>query len=50
MCDTTGAVDLLPFHPLGGASMEEAAGVARSVAARLGRDLRLPVLTYGELC
>ncbi|KAJ1481961.1 Formiminotransferase subdomain-containing protein [Baffinella frigidus] len=43
-----GAVDLLPFHPIGSASLEDAAAVSRSVAMRLGRDLHLPVLLYGE--
>lgn len=42
-----GAIDLLPFHPVGGASMDDAASVSRSVATRLGRDLKLPVMTYG---
>ena len=35
----TGAVDLLPFHPVGGASMEDAAQTSRTVAERVGREL-----------
>ena len=42
-----GAVDLLPFHPVGDASMQDAARTSRSVAERVGRELNIPVLTYG---
>ena len=38
----TGAVDLLPFHPFGGASMEDAARTSRTVAERVGRELGNP--------
>ena len=42
-----GAVDLLPFHPVGAATMEHAAQTSRTVAERVGRELGVPVLTYG---
>jgi glutamate formiminotransferase len=42
-----GAVDLLPFHPVGEATMQDAAQTSRSVAERVGRELNIPVLTYG---
>mmetsp|Transcript_57116 Transcript_57116/g.92424 ORF Transcript_57116/g.92424 Transcript_57116/m.92424 type:complete len:320 (-) Transcript_57116:435-1394(-) len=42
-----GAVDLLPFHPIGSATMEDAAHTSRTVAERLGRELGISVLTYG---
>lgn len=43
-----GAVDLLPFHPIGGATMEDAAEVARRVSKTLGEEMGLSVLTYGH--
>ena len=42
----TGAVDLLPFHPVGGASMEDAAQTSRTVAERVGRELGTNNLDY----
>lgn len=71
-----GAVDLLPFYPLGAntyahlyarcwelfvsklfdfspafhnRTLEEAGRVANRVAQQLGRDLNIPILTYGSL-
>jgi glutamate formiminotransferase len=42
----SGAVDVIPFVPLGEASMEEAIAVARQVGQRLGEDLGIPVYLY----
>nr|MBC7245987.1 glutamate formimidoyltransferase [Chloroflexota bacterium] len=41
-----GAVDVIPFVPLGQASMEEAIAVARQVGQRLGEELGIPVYLY----
>ena len=41
-----GAIDVLPFGPLGAASMDDAVALARAVGARLGRELELPVFLY----
>lgn len=41
-----GALDVLPFIPIRDASMDEAVAMARSVGARLGSALRLPVFLY----
>ncbi len=43
-----GAVDVIPFVPLGEASMEEAIAAARHVAQRLGQELSIPVYLYEE--
>lgn len=43
-----GAVDVIPFVPLGQASMEEAVAVARRVGQRLGEELGIPVYLYEE--
>ncbi|MGC8786495.1 MAG: glutamate formimidoyltransferase [Anaerolineae bacterium] len=43
-----GAVDVIPFVPLGKASMEEAIAVARQVGQRLGEELGIPVYLYEE--
>lgn len=43
-----GAVDVIPFVPLGQASMEEAVEVARRVGQRLGDELGIPVYLYEE--
>ena len=42
-----GALDVLPFVPLRGLDMAEAAARARTVAARLAADHQLPVYLYG---
>lgn len=41
-----GAIDVLPFVPLRGATMEDAVGLARRAGERLGRELELPVYLY----
>ncbi len=43
-----GAVDVIPFVPLGEASMEEAIAIARRVGRRLGEELGIPVYLYEE--
>ena len=43
-----GALDVLPFVPLGGVTMAEAAALAHSVGRELGRRHALPVYYYGE--
>jgi glutamate formiminotransferase len=42
-----GAADVLPVVPLAGATLEEAAVVARAAGARIWSELRLPVFFYG---
>jgi glutamate formiminotransferase len=44
-----GAVDVVPVVPILGASMSLACEVALSVAGRIGRELDVPVLLYGEV-
>lgn len=41
-----GAIDVLPFVPLEGATMEDCVGLARKVGRRLGDELGLPVFLY----
>lgn len=41
-----GAVDVIPFVPMGQATMEEAIAAARQVGQRLGDDLSIPVYLY----
>lgn len=41
-----GAVDVIPFVPMGQATMEEAIAAARQVGQRLGDDLGIPVYLY----
>jgi len=43
-----GAVDVIPFVPLGEASMQEAIAAARQVGRRLGEELGIPVYLYEE--
>ena len=45
-----GAMDVCPFVPLGGASMQDAVATARAVGARIGEELGLPVFLYAEAC
>lgn len=41
-----GATDVCPFVPVSGVTMEEAAEYARTLAARVGDELRIPVYCY----
>lgn len=41
-----GAIDVLPFVPLRDATMADAVALARSVGARIGAELELPVFLY----
>lgn len=43
-----GAMDVCPFVPLAGASMQDAIAIARQVGARIGKELELPVFLYAE--
>jgi len=43
-----GAVDVIPFVPLGETTMAEAVAVARALGQRLGDELALPVYFYEE--
>ncbi|KAL6599578.1 hypothetical protein ACP70R_045715 [Stipagrostis hirtigluma subsp. patula] len=42
-----GVNDDLSFHPLGQATMEDAAWLAKQVASDIGNDLQVPVFLYG---
>ncbi len=41
-----GATDVLPFVPVSGVTMEEVAELARKTAARIGKELGIPVYCY----
>jgi glutamate formiminotransferase / formiminotetrahydrofolate cyclodeaminase len=41
-----GALDVCPFVPLRGSSLDRCAGVARRVASTLAHDLRVPIFLY----
>jgi len=43
-----GAMDVCPFVPLAGATMRDAVATCRTVGARLGKELGLPVFLYAE--
>ncbi len=43
-----GALDVLPFIPLRGVSMDNCVDLARTVGSRIGRDLKIPVFLYHE--
>lgn len=43
-----GAVDVIPFVPVTGVSMEECVTAARALGARLWEELRIPVYFYAE--
>ncbi|MEC4672898.1 MAG: glutamate formimidoyltransferase, partial [Nitrospirota bacterium] len=45
-----GATDVLPFVPLRGATMERCVQLAKSVGARIGEELKIPVFLYEEAC
>ncbi len=42
-----GAMDVVPFIPLGEATMEDAVALARRFGARVAKELRVPVYYYG---
>ena len=44
-----GAADVVPLVPLAPEEIEDAAGAARALAARIGSELGLPVFLYGEI-
>ena len=41
-----GATDVVPFVPLGGASMEDCVAIAKRLGARVGSELQIPVYLY----
>lgn len=43
-----GAMDVCPFVPLAGATMQDAIATAKLVGARIGSELGLPVFLYAE--
>lgn len=43
-----GAVDVVPFVPIQGVSMEECVGAAKEVAQRISDELKVPTYLYGE--
>ncbi|HIC96501.1 TPA: glutamate formimidoyltransferase [Candidatus Bipolaricaulota bacterium] len=43
-----GAVDVLPFVPLRGATMAECVGLARRVGQKISEELKVPVYLYAE--
>lgn len=43
-----GVVDVVPFVPLEGASMEECTATAQRLGRRIGLELGIPVFLYGE--
>jgi glutamate formiminotransferase/formiminotetrahydrofolate cyclodeaminase len=45
-----GAVDVVPFIPVSGVSMDECAELARKLGERVGRELGVPVYLYEYAC
>jgi len=43
-----GAVDVVPFVPVRGATMSDCVGMARAIGERVGRELGIPVYLYEE--
>ena len=43
-----GAVDVIPFIPIQGVSMEKCVQIAHRLAEKIGRKLAIPVYLYGE--
>ena len=43
-----GAMDVVPFIPLGEATMEEAVALAAALGERIARELSIPVFLYGK--
>src|SRR6185436_10810801 len=45
-----GAVDVVPFIPVAGVTMDECADLARRLGERIGRELSVPVYLYEHAC
>ena len=45
-----GAVDVVPFIPVAGVTMDECVALARKLAERVGRELAVPVYLYEYAC
>jgi glutamate formiminotransferase/formiminotetrahydrofolate cyclodeaminase len=45
-----GAVDVVPFIPVAGVTMDECAELARRLGERIGRELSVPVFLYEHAC
>lgn len=43
-----GAVDVLPFVPLSGSSIDSCVRISRAIAERIGAELKVPVYLYGS--
>lgn len=43
-----GAVDVIPFVPLGDTPMADAIDAARDLGSRIGKELKVPVYLYGD--
>jgi glutamate formiminotransferase len=43
-----GTVDVIPFVPISGVSMEQCVQIAHRLAEKIGRELKIPVYLYGE--
>ncbi len=43
-----GAVDVIPFIPVGGVTMAECSEIAEQVGGRIGQELNVPVYLYAE--
>jgi glutamate formiminotransferase/glutamate formiminotransferase/formiminotetrahydrofolate cyclodeaminase len=45
-----GAVDVVPWIPLRGVTMEDCAAFAKDLSGRVGKELNIPVFLYEEAC
>ncbi len=45
-----GAVDVVPFIPVSGVTMDDCVDLARRLGERVGRELRVPVYLYESAC
>ncbi|HUP45727.1 MAG TPA: glutamate formimidoyltransferase, partial [Thermoanaerobaculia bacterium] len=45
-----GAVDVVPFIPVAGLTLDDCADLARRLGERVGRELRVPVYLYEHAC
>ena len=45
-----GAVDVVPFIPIAGLTLDDCAELARRLGERVGRELRVPVYLYEHAC